>query len=462
MQPQMPQQAQPPPRADTAPRPKILRIGVILGDKIVEERLIRDRGPVSIGQSAKNTFSVPTPELPRSWPLFQLHGGRYVLHVADTMDGRISDGGQVLTLAQLKQTGRATRVGQAPTKSAWVMPLTDASRGKIVIGEMTLLFQFVQAPPLQPRPQLPHSVKGSFTDRIDPYLAVVLSISLAVHLVVFCYFKFFVKDTTPPPPDVIPDQFARVVMTRPKPPTPPKEPDKPGMTTEGEKKEDKKPEKKGEDKPKVAEKPASPGDIKEKVESTAVIRTLNQLAAKGKNGTAIATSDKEAWGDLDKGLKKVGQEGGVQIATTTTGGPRTTGTGEVASGKEIGVTGPEGPGSTGREKVEEQIKTRTEAGKLEGEGEAGLDPNVVATTIGRLYKAKVNGCYQRALKTNPNLGGRVDIAFTVGVAGNVIKASVSGFDSSVDQCIEQEVRRWRFTKPESAAEFEIPFILRKL
>jgi outer membrane biosynthesis protein TonB len=458
----MPQQAQPPPRADATARAKILRIGVILGDKIVEERLIRDRGPVSIGQSAKNTFAVPTPELPRSWPLFQLSGGRYVLHVSDTMDGRISDGGQVLTLAQLKGAGRATRVGQGPAKSGWLLPLSDASRGKIVIGEMTLLFQFVQAPPLQPRPQLPHSVKGSFTDRLDPYLAVVLSISLAVHLVVFCYFKFFVKDTTPPPPDVIPDQFARVVMTRPRPPTPPKEPDKPGMTTEGEKKEDTKPaEKKGEEKPKEA-KPASPGDIKERVESTAVIRTLNQLAAKGKNGTAIATSDKEAWGDLDKGLKKVGQEGGVQIATTTGGGPRTTGSGEVASGKEVGVTGPEGPASTGREKVEEQIKTKTDAGRLEGEGEAGLDPNVVASTISRLYKAKVNSCYQRALKTNPTLGGRVDIAFTVGVAGNVIKASVSGFDSSVDSCIEQEVRRWRFTKPESPAEFEIPFILRKL
>ncbi|HKA86233.1 MAG TPA: AgmX/PglI C-terminal domain-containing protein [Haliangiales bacterium] len=458
----MPQQAQSPPRADAVPRPKILRIGVILGDKIVEERLIRDRGPVSIGQSARNTFSVPTPELPRSWPLFQLTGGRYVLHVSETMDGRISDGGQVLTLAQLKQTGRAQRVGQGPTKSGWLIAVTEASRGKIVIGEMTLLFQFVQAPPLQPRPQLPHSVKGSFTDRIDPYLSVVLSISLAVHIIVFCYFKFFVKDTNPPPPDVIPDQFARVVMTRPKPPTPPKEPEKPGMQNEGEKKEEKKAEKKGEDKPKVEEKEKpSAADIKAKVESSAVIRTLNQLAAKGKNGTAIATSDKEAWGDLDKGLKKVGQEGGVQIATTSSG-TRTTGTGDVASGKEIGVTGPEGPGSTGREKVEEQIKTRTEAGRLEGEGEVGLDPNVVATTIGRLYKQKVNACYQRGLKTNPNLGGRVDIAFTVGVAGNVIKASVSGFDSSVDSCIEQEVRRWRFTKPQAPAEFEIPFILRKL
>ena len=38
----------------------------LLGDKIVEERLVRGRDPVTIGQSAKNTFAIPTPELPKS------------------------------------------------------------------------------------------------------------------------------------------------------------------------------------------------------------------------------------------------------------------------------------------------------------------------------------------------------------------------------------------------------------
>ena len=55
------QKTKPPANGGQAPRPKILRIGVILGDKIVEERLVRERGPVSIGQSAKNTFAVPAP-----------------------------------------------------------------------------------------------------------------------------------------------------------------------------------------------------------------------------------------------------------------------------------------------------------------------------------------------------------------------------------------------------------------
>jgi hypothetical protein len=47
-----------------APRPKILRIGVILGEKIVEERLIRNRENVTIRQSAKNTSPSRHPSCP--------------------------------------------------------------------------------------------------------------------------------------------------------------------------------------------------------------------------------------------------------------------------------------------------------------------------------------------------------------------------------------------------------------
>ena len=43
----------------TGPRSRILRVGILLGGKIVEERLIRERTSVTIGQSMKNTFSIP-------------------------------------------------------------------------------------------------------------------------------------------------------------------------------------------------------------------------------------------------------------------------------------------------------------------------------------------------------------------------------------------------------------------
>jgi outer membrane biosynthesis protein TonB len=446
------QQPQPPAAAPPPPRPRILRIGVLLGDKIVEEKLVRDRGPVSIGQSARNTFSIPAAELPRSWPLFQLHQGHYVLAAADSMDGRISDGGQVMTIPQLKATGRLARSGPA-----WLIPLSDNARGKIVIGDMTLLFQFVLAPPLQPRPMLPHSVRGSVADRIDPYLAVILSISLVLHGLVWAYCKYIVEEPPPTPPDVIADQFAHVVLERPKPP-----PQKTDLGKEEKPAEEKKAEPKRVVLPKKEATPDKEA-IEAKVASAAPLAVLHQLAAKGNGPLGDVTGDKASWENLDKGLAKVGNANVVASVGSTRGATtRGAGSGEVAAGKEVGVTGPSGPSATGGEKVEKEIKVAGTMQKVEGESSGALDPDKVAQTIKARYQARVMACYQRGLKTNPTLQGKVTVSFTVGIAGNVVKANVEGFDAGIDDCIAREARTWRFNKPDEASEYEIPFVLRHL
>jgi outer membrane biosynthesis protein TonB len=439
----------------TENRPKILRIGVILGDKIVEERLVRDRGPVTIGQSAKNTFAVPSPELPRSWTLFQVDHktNLYQLTVADSMDGRISEAGQVQTIAQLKASGRVAKQGQA-----WVVPLTEAARGKVVVGEMTLLFQFVQAPPVQPRPQLPHSVRGSLADRIDPYLAVIMSVSLVAHGLTWAYCKYIVEEPPPPPPDVIPDQFARVVIERPKPIQPKEELKKDDKATGAEKKADDKKARALE--PKKEPAPVDRQSIEEKVASAAPLRVLNQLGARGNGPLGNLTGDKQAWEDLDKGLSKVGS-GNVVASVGTTSGQTIRGAGnsDVATGKEVGVTGPTGPAATGGEKVEKEVKVQGRTESFQDIEAAGLDPDVVSKTIKSRYQGRVNACYQRALKTNPTLRGRVDLEFTVGPAGNVVKSNAKGFDGGVDDCINREARTWRFNKPEGPATFALTFVL---
>ena len=454
------QKTKAPANGGQAPRPKILRIGVILGDKIVEERLVRGRGPVSIGQSAKNTFAVPAPELPRTWPLFQLVNGRYVLHIADSMDGRLSDGGEVQSLAQLKASGKLRREGQA-----WLVPLSEAARGKISVGDLTLLFQFVMAPPLQPRPALPHSVRGSIADRVDPYLAVVLSLSMVAHLLVWGYFRYIVDEIQPPAPDVIPDQFAHVVMERPKPPQLPPAPEQPGEPEAAEdtgKKDEPKKSRPEDAEPRVPDRsPPSSEQIASRVENAAPLRVLKQLGAKG-NGQLVGTTDKEGWEDLDKGLKNVGA-GSVTASVGTAGQTtRAAGQGTIAAGRETGVTGPSGPASTGGSKVEKEVQVSGRAERIVDIDSGGLNPDKVATTIKARYQSRVNACYQRALKSNPSLQGKVNLSFTIGIAGNVVKANAEGFDREVDQCIEAEARRWRFDKPESPAEFEIPFILRKV
>ena len=98
-----------------APKLKILRIGIIQGGRIVEERLVRKRENITIGQSAKNMFVVPSDALPRNWLLFEASGSQYVAHFSDGMDARIAVGNEIISLSQLKQTGKIHKRG-----SSWV------------------------------------------------------------------------------------------------------------------------------------------------------------------------------------------------------------------------------------------------------------------------------------------------------------------------------------------------------
>ena len=168
------------PSSSGGQRPRILRIGVLLGGKIVEERLIRERTPVTIGQSMRNTFSIPIEGMPLEFTLFALDDGRYSLRFLAKMDGRLSDGsGQVNTLDALKKARGVTHHGDY-----YQVALTDSARGKLSFGDLTILFQFVTEPPRQPKPMLPASVRGTFADRFDPRLSVIMGSSIILHFAI--------------------------------------------------------------------------------------------------------------------------------------------------------------------------------------------------------------------------------------------------------------------------------------
>ena len=94
------------PISGTGTKLKILRIGIIQGGRIVEERLVRKRENITIGQSAKNMFVVLSDALPRNWLLFEASGTGYTAHFSDGMDARIAVGNEIISLSQLKQTGK--------------------------------------------------------------------------------------------------------------------------------------------------------------------------------------------------------------------------------------------------------------------------------------------------------------------------------------------------------------------
>src|SRR3984885_5708273 len=154
--------------------PKVLRIGLVQGGRVIEERIIKLRTSVTVGASEKAMFVIPSNVVPAQFKLFELVGSDYYLNFMDGMSGRVALATGITDIGALK--GQAKRAG-----NAYQVKLTEEARGKIVVGETTFLFQFVAPPPVQPRPQLPLAVKGGLANQIDWNLTIIAAFSFMLH-----------------------------------------------------------------------------------------------------------------------------------------------------------------------------------------------------------------------------------------------------------------------------------------
>ena len=445
------------------PAPRILRIGIVLGGNIIEERLVRSLETITIGQSAKNTFSIPIEGLPRTFPIFAYENGKYTLNFTGNMDGRISSGGGVHTLAQLKQHG-AQRRGES-----WSAALDFKARGKVSVGSMTLLFQFVAAPPLQPRPRLPASVRGTLADRIEPRLAIILACSVLAHFSVALWAytmdqvverpadriaRTFQVGQYEPPPKVEPvetesdeegdavEEAGITEVERPNKPNKEPTPDDGGGNNEGS---------------------DSEAAVTEAIQNTAIVAVLTGEDGKGGLFSEMTGTDQGA--DLDKSIENA--EGKATATAGNAGDRRQRGqnTGKLGTGKGERVGGPKGGGVVGGGPKKEEKVSRVKLGSADDLSISDLDPNAVVKRIRGKYLAGIKRCHSKVLKVDPKAQGKVTIRFTVGPTGRVTKASVKGFDPTVDSCIKSLASKWRFSAPKdegkpTSASFEVPLLLK--
>lgn len=442
--------------------PRILRIGIVQNGKIVEERLVRKRADVTVGQSDKNTFVVPASSvLPRSFTLFQLVGDHYALNFTDGVDGRIAfdQSSPPATLVQLRAKAQKK-------DKVYQIPLSDKSRGKVVMGDLTVLFQFVAPPPIAPRPQLPPSVRGSITQNLDWIMIAVAAVSFVGHF----GFVFYLRQIDfPRKPDIeeIPDRFVQMIVQKKEEP---KKPDKvdPNAGKKEEAKQDK--GKKSDDKNKGPAKPRDPeaearaaaerrARIAEQVKSMGALKILG---AKGEGGSLLDTlRGGDPGGDADKVFEKVGGVGVAGTSGTGLGNSRgAAGTGTAKGIDGLRATGP-GNVNTGERAAEKGPKGLVkDSTPVDIDG--SLDPNMVVNEI-RKRKGAIVACYERALKRNPNLAGKLELQFTISAVGKVTGAEIGTDtlrDDEVGQCITSIVRSWRFPAPEGGGEvhFSYPFV----
>lgn len=433
-----------------SPQPKVLRIGVIQGGKIIEERHLRRRETVTVGRDAKSTLVLPVPELSNGFPLFDLRGGQYHLVFTPAMSGRLQLDGQDTELQQLRESGQAKVEG-----GNFSVALSERARGRIVVGGVTLLFQFVAPAERVAVSELPKDIKGNFLSGFDRFFLLTLAISVGVH------FTCGTGIILAPMPeerelelDELPDRFASLLIPQ-KPPEPVKQPEVAAKGPEKAAPETPKVDKPAGEKPAAA--PRSPEAMEAARKRVANMGLVGAINAGGGSVADVLGSGNSLSADFASALSGVTGVG-VATADAVKGGPKGGGAGEVAGIGDLGTSGGGKVDLGGKADAEVRGRVSSAAPEVDS---ADVDRGALTRYVKARLKA-IQNCYERELKRNPSLKGKVLVRFTIGTNGRTseieIEENTLG-NPAVGSCIQSLIRTWSFPfRPDSEVPVSYPFV----
>ena len=378
--------------------PKSLRVGVVLAGQLVEECTFDGAAPVTFGQSLRCMLSIPVEGVPREHVLFTREAGRFVLHETKAMS--------------VKRAG---------------------TRGKLTIGDATILFQEIATPPATPRPQLPAAIRGTFADRIDRRLALFVGGSLAVHIAIAAWAWTTDIETTPLGYAHVATTYQdEIVVTVPDEVPAPPTTNEPGVATPVAPRQTAKPIVR----PTNIQRPASGDDAQR-------LATILTGDAPDENGTG-SMGPRQPGADLHKQIddarnRKVTIGDGTQTSRTDDRTNVDLDRDQIVDNQNITRTDrPDERPATGRISI----------GPVKPDDSTTLTPAVVLDRINTVYMAGLQRCYRvHGLNFDSKLSGRVAISFTVDERGQIIDPDASGVSSGVDGCIQKQMGGWRFPIP---------------
>jgi outer membrane biosynthesis protein TonB len=439
-------------RAVAQTGPKVLRIGLVQSGRVIEERIIKQRTHVTVGPNEKNMFVTATGNLPSTFRLFELVGNDYTLNFLDDMTGRVALPTGISDLTVLKGQARRNQQG------AYQIRLTEDSRGKVVVGDTTFLFQFVAPPPIQPKPQLPVSVTRGATS-IDWATTMIAAFSFLIH---FSAIGSIYSEWLDPVVDYDVNISNLLDSVKSLPPPPPiEEPtEKPDDTAQ--------PDKTAEaPKQQSASKGGAPskaaGGAMSNAAAAALSNQLDQMemATLGALGSAgPATEGVLKTGEVPTGAldKAAASSAGVGVGGLTLGG----GGGAIRPGAAGGGLGAIGSttagGGTGTGAVQEVKGPKGNASTGSAAVSGGSVSNAARVVAG--MRAGFRNCYNRALAQNPDVEGRISLSIKVGPGGEVqgVSASPSGnLPDSVVSCVKARAQAAQFDPPQGGlAVIQVP------
>lgn len=427
-------------RASAAPE-RVVRLGVACRGRIIEERILPSGRPVTVGCHPRSTILLPADEgAPERFELFVVRGGRLHLRLPEGLRGKVDLGDGVVTLARLRA---------AHPRGAVALP-ADA-RGKVQVGEFTLLFHLIPPPPAVARPG-----RLQWADVDWAFFALVL-ISSVLHAAAVVWIQ-----AQPPPRKVVLDELPglpiRIALPPPTAPAPVVAPIDPAATeipsqgavtpTPGPEPEPGPPDGALEPPPDSIEAPdAEPQPDPEEHGLLAAMKGVDVLEKLKADPGSLSDDAKEAL--LAARDPEERPSGGLR-------GPRhidgdgVAGIGPITRSPTCCITPP-------------QHRPRPEIPTLEPPPtpvpvlipELPIDGSDPAPFLRRLHPG-FKACYERALKGNPDLTGKLGLSFVTDEASRVTEAWLdtdSLESASVSSCVLKRLRAANL--PAEAANLEV-------
>ena len=452
---------------------KVLRVALLQGGKIVEELLHTEPRPLTLGDELSVTFFTPGLGLPSKFTLFEQREKQTLLTVPMWFQGKLSlGGGPVVSLSDLRQRGLASTVGHVshPEHKDRKVPvvrlvLPETTRGRLQFGEHTLLFQFVTPPPT-PEVEIPVFAPGRWG--VDWSYSAILLMSFVAHIGLIAWFNHLgpthsVKLTELP-------TYIRKRLQQAYVPVLQKVPVKPRLTVRPKKRLRPAPHTRG---PRVKPRCTPSHPCRPKTPSKAATgnhspKTREQIkqdvSGRGLLGglqgnrmdTLFGTPDGVAIQirNATRGLKR-----GSRMAAAGTAQRRGSDRGTKALRVPTNTAVPSAPTRVQKKKRKVvRIKSRLKMQKLSAESSAISTDSMI-----RLLRRKLRSlqyCYERQLKSNHSLRGKISIRLTINRKGRVRKIEVeeNELNSAVARCIMSRMKRWLYPRPQGRmAEVVVPF-----
>lgn len=435
--------------------PRVPRIAMVVGGRIVEERLFRSAEAITVGTAEDATFTVAGAAMPERFVLVERVGTKHYLRFAFGMTGRIALGNERHDLASLRERTHESR-------GARRVELTDDARGKIVLGGVTFLFQLVPAPPMATTPRLPLGVLDGLGTSVDWRLAIIAAMSFLLH---FAIAGGAYSDWMDPVVDT--DRTAALIdMKRNLPDVPVEDPtiktptnDAPGPT----KKDDGAVAKAGPKSPTGPATSAKSGPMNDKSAADLAARAsaieVGMIAnLTGGPATKAALDRNSEIPPVDLGAAARSAEGAAHdhdpLGVRRASGP-------VAANNKNGLASlantqgdaNHGPGKQGETPAGPSLSVDVRPPTTSGAPVSDAD-RVVANLRSRFRK-----CYQDGLNANPTMSGKATLAAKVQPNGEVASVDVvenQGLSSEVTSCMAKVLKNATFTGNGSFSTVRVP------